>query len=31
MLEAVEDAQFVIVHNWGAEVRARLKGRAPAR
>lgn len=29
VLEAVEDAQLFVVHNWGAEVRARLSGRTP--
>lgn len=28
VVEAVEDPQLVIVHNWGAEVRARLRARA---
>jgi hypothetical protein len=29
VLEAVEDPEIVIVHNWSAEVRARLAGRMP--
>ena len=29
VLDAVEEAQLVIVHNWGAEVRVRLRGRVP--
>jgi len=31
VVEAVEDPQIVIVHNWAEEVRARLKGRAARR
>jgi len=31
VLEAVEDEQMVIVHNWGAAVRARLRGRVATR
>jgi len=29
VLEAVEDPQILVVRNWGAEVRARLRARAP--
>jgi Tol biopolymer transport system component len=29
VLEAVEDPQIVVVHNWAAEVRARLRTRKP--
>jgi hypothetical protein len=31
VLEAVEDEHLVIVHNWGSEVRARLRGRIAPR
>jgi hypothetical protein len=31
VLQAVEDAQLLIVQNWGAEVRARLSARAQSR
>jgi hypothetical protein len=31
VVEAVEDAQLLVVHNWGLEVRDRLRGRAPRR
>ena len=31
VLEAAENEQLVVVHNWGAEVRARLRGRVAPR
>jgi len=31
VLDAVEDAQLFVVHNWGIEVRAQLRGRSAAR